>query len=71
MEVEGVGLEALALHEERIHRSRRLMVSTDTFPRQVVADGGEAGQEVPAVGAQSTVEEEGAEARSVRGDHGW
>lgn len=68
---EGVDLEALALHGERIHRSRRLMVSTDTFPRRAAADGGEVGQEVRAVGAQSTVAEEGAEARSVRGDHGW
>ena len=69
--VEGVDLEALVLHGERIHRSRRLMVSTDTFPQRAVADGGEVGQEVRAVGAQSTVGEEEAEARSVRGDHGW
>ena len=69
--VEGVDLEALVLHGERIHRSRRLMVSTDTFPRRAVADGGEVGQEVRAVGAQSTVGEEEAEARSVRGDYGW
>ena len=71
MVVEGVGLEALVLHGERIHRSRRLMVSTDTFPRRAVADGGEVGQEVRVVGAQSTVGEEGVEARSVRGDQRW
>ena len=69
--VEGVDLEALVLHGERIHRSPRLMVSTDTFPRGAVEDGGEVGQEVRAIGAQYTVGEERAEARSVRGEHGW
>ena len=71
MVAEEVDLEALVLHGERIHRSRRLMVSTDTFPRQAAADGGEVGQEVRAAGVQFTVGEEGVEARSVRGDHGW
>ena len=69
--VEGVDLEVLVLHGERIHRNPRLMVSSDTFPRRAVEDGGEVGQEVRAAGAQSTVGEEGAEARSERGDHGW
>ena len=69
--VDGVDLEALVLHGERIHRSPRLMVSTDTFLRRAVEDGGEVGQEVRAVGAQSTVGGEGAEARSVRGGRGW
>ena len=76
--VEGVGLEALTLHEGQIRRSHPLMVSTDTSPQRVVADEGEAGQEAPAVGARSVarearsvVEAEGAEARSGKGDRGW
>lgn len=50
MVVEGIGLEALALHGGQIHRSLRLMVSTDTYHQRMVADGGEAGREAPAVG---------------------
>ena len=75
--MEGVGLEVLALHGGRIPRSRRLMVSTDTSPQRAVADGGEAGQEVPAVGvqlvgrgAQCTVGAEGVEARRGSEDRG-
>ena len=78
MVVEGVGLEALAPHGGLIRRSRRLMVSTDTFPQQAVADGGGAGQEAPAVGVQSVgrgalymVGAGGAEARRGKGDHAW
>lgn len=76
--VEGVGLEALTLHGGQIRRSHRLMVSTDTSPQRVLADGGEAEQEAPTVGVQlvarearSMVEAEGAEARRGRGDRGW
>ena len=53
MVVVGVGLEALGLLGEQTRRSRRPMVLTDTSPQRAVADGGEAGLEVLAVGAQS------------------
>lgn len=76
--VEGVGPEAPALHGGRIRRSRRLMVLTGTFPQRAAADGGEAGQEVPAVGvqlvgreAQSVAGVEGAKAMKGRGDREW
>ena len=78
MVAEGVDLEVLMLHGEQIRRSHLLMVSTVISPRRVVADGGEAGQEAPAVGVQlggrearSMVEAEEAQARRGRGDHGW
>ena len=70
----GAGLEALALHGGRILRSHRPMVSTDTFPQQAVADEGEAGQEVRALGVQVGREArsmvEGLEARRRKGGHG-
>ena len=75
--VKGVDLGALMLHGGRIRQSRLPMVSTDTFPRPVGADGEGAGQEAPAVGVQlvrearSMVEAEGAEARRGKGDCGW
>lgn len=76
--VEGVGPGALTLHGGQIRRSRRPMVSTDTSPQRVVADGGEAGREALAVGVQLVelevrymVEAEGAEARTGREDRGW
>lgn len=78
MAVEGVGLEALTPRGGQIRRSRRLMVSIDTYPQRAVADGGEAGREAPAVGVQllgrearSMVEARGAEARRGREDRGW
>lgn len=78
MGVEGVGLEALTLHGGQILRSRLLMVSIDTSPQRVVADGGGVGREAPSVGvpsvgreARSMVEAEGAEVRRGRGDRGW
>ena len=78
MVVEIVGLEALTLHGEQIRQNRRPMVLTDTFPQRVVADGGEAGQEVPAVGvlsvgreARSMVEAGRAEVKKGRKDYGW
>lgn len=78
MVVEGVDLGALTLRGGQIRRSLRLMVSTDTSPLRVVADGGEAGQEVPAVGVQlvgpearSMVEADRLEARGGKGDRGW
>lgn len=49
---EGVGLEALTPRGGQIRLSRRLMVSTDTYPQRVAADGGEAGREAPTVGVQ-------------------
>ena len=75
--VEGVDLEALVHHGGRIRQSRLPMVSTDTFPRPVGADGEGAGQEAPAVGVQSVrearsmAEAEGAEERRGKGDRGW
>ena len=75
--VEGVDLEALALHGGRIRQSHLPTVSTGTFPRPVGADGEGAGQEAPAVGvrsvreARSVVEAEGPEARRGKGDRGW
>ena len=78
MAVEGVGLEALTPHGGQIRRSRRLRVSTDTFPQRVVAGGGEAGQEAPAAGVQLVGREArcrvaagGAKARRGREDRGW
>lgn len=50
MVVEGIGLEALALHGGQTRRSRRPMASTDIYHRRVVADGGEAGLEARVVG---------------------
>ena len=72
--VKGVDLEALMLHGGRIRQSRLPMVSTDTFPRPVGADGEGAGQEAPAVGVQlvrEALEAEGPEARRGKGVCGW
>ncbi len=78
MVVEGVDLEVLTLPGGLIRRSPHLKVLIVIFPRQEVIDGGEAGQEAPAVGAQlggrearSMVEAEGVETWIGRGDHGW